>query len=476
METRQMLLASRYKAERRSRAPSTRTLEKWRGRASRRVALESRHDDAEKRAENRGSESLVEVLRSIGVAVEWSDHTLTLTPPDTLTLGGYRRAAATRTRSILMFIGPLLHRFDAFDIPQVGRMHARAALRASASLGAREIRRLDRSAHRPSSCEHKKLTVAEVVLYESSDTATINALLRAARHSGRERHQIRFRQLPGAGGLRIPECARGRRRWHRHDDAYGARRRRVDTNITYAVAEDPTDAMFFIAAAATTHSALTITRAPIEFLEVELSVLEQMGLAFTVTPTGVAENGITKLATSRSRLRHSPPFPEKIHARPYPGLNIDNLPFFAVIATQAEGTTMIHDWVYEKRAIYYTELDRFGADTLLLTRTAYRSPARGTCAAPSSCARRRSGPRPSSSSPRSLQRAAPCSGTSTASIADTKTWSPASPLSGHISKQLAGRLDSWYRVYGPSSARCFEGRLAFCSPCSREPHHHRRCT
>ena len=44
---------------------------------------------------------------------------------------------------------------------------------------------------------------------------------------------------------------------------------------------------------------------------------------------------------------------------------MDNLPFFAVIATQAKGTTMLHDWVYDKRAIYYTELDRLGATTLL---------------------------------------------------------------------------------------------------------------
>ena len=56
---------------------------------------------------------------------------------------------------------------------------------------------------------------------------------------------------------------------------------------------------------------------------------------------------------------------EKVYARPYPGLNIDNLPFFAVIATQAEGQTLIHDWVYEKRALYFTELDKLGAETVL---------------------------------------------------------------------------------------------------------------
>ncbi|MEK7095192.1 MAG: UDP-N-acetylglucosamine 1-carboxyvinyltransferase, partial [Patescibacteria group bacterium] len=56
---------------------------------------------------------------------------------------------------------------------------------------------------------------------------------------------------------------------------------------------------------------------------------------------------------------------EKIHSQPYPGINMDNLPFFAVIATQAHGQTFIHDWTYEERAIYYKELDKLRADTLL---------------------------------------------------------------------------------------------------------------
>ena len=51
---------------------------------------------------------------------------------------------------------------------------------------------------------------------------------------------------------------------------------------------------------------------------------------------------------------------------PFPGLNIDNLPFFAVIAACAEGSTLIHDWVYEGRAIHLTDLTRLGADVRLL--------------------------------------------------------------------------------------------------------------
>ena len=115
-----------------------------------------------------------------------------------------------------------------------------------------------------------------------------------------------------------------------------------------------------------TGSAITIAAAPIEFLEVELLILEKMGLNFRLSETRLSENGITKLVDISIEPSELVAVPEKIHPRPYPGLNIDNLPFFAVIATQAKGTTLIHDWVYEKRAIYYTELDRLGANTSLL--------------------------------------------------------------------------------------------------------------
>ena len=57
---------------------------------------------------------------------------------------------------------------------------------------------------------------------------------------------------------------------------------------------------------------------------------------------------------------------DKIHPMPFPGLNIDNLPFFAVIAAVAEGQTLLHDWVYENRAIYLVELNKLGGEVKLL--------------------------------------------------------------------------------------------------------------
>jgi UDP-N-acetylglucosamine 1-carboxyvinyltransferase len=56
---------------------------------------------------------------------------------------------------------------------------------------------------------------------------------------------------------------------------------------------------------------------------------------------------------------------DKIHANLYPGINIDNLPFFVPIAIKARGQTLIHDWFYEVRMIYMTELNRLGANVTL---------------------------------------------------------------------------------------------------------------
>lgn len=308
---------------------------------------------------------LIEVLLSVGVSVEWRGSSVIITPPAHIALDTIDRAAAMRTRSILMFIGPLIHVFKKFELPQsggctLGLRSARPHLMALEKFGVRITASSDNY-----QIAHKKLAPAEVVLYESSDTATINALFAAARIHGTStikyasaNYQVQevcgFLKMLGIG---IEGAGTTTLTIHGVKD--------IATDVSYSVAEDPTDAMFFISAAAVTDSPITIVAAPIEFLEVELFLLEKMGLEFLISNKRVSENGITKLVDIRIKPSRLVAFPEKIHARPYPGLNIDNLPFFAAIATQARGTTLIHDWVYEKRAIYYTELDRLGAHTNL---------------------------------------------------------------------------------------------------------------
>jgi hypothetical protein len=173
--------------------------------------------------------------------------------------------------------------------------------------------------------------------------------------------------------------------------------RQINTDVEFAPSEDPIEAMSLITAAIVTESEVEIRRAPIEFLEIELAILAEMGLDFTLGEEYVAPTATPAWSTSPSGRPHASPI-DKIHPMPFPGLNIDNLPFFAVIAATAQGKTVIHDWVYENRAIYLTELNRLGARVQLLDphRVIVEGPTRG--AASRSSARRRYDPRSASCS------------------------------------------------------------------------------
>ncbi len=69
----------------------------------------------------------------------------------------------------------------------------------------------------------------------------------------------------------------------------------IDVDVDYAPSEDPIEAMSLLAAAIVTSSSITIRRAPIEFLEVELAKLEEMGFRYSLSDEYLAANGRTRL-------------------------------------------------------------------------------------------------------------------------------------------------------------------------------------
>ncbi|MGZ4591258.1 MAG: UDP-N-acetylglucosamine 1-carboxyvinyltransferase, partial [Actinomycetes bacterium] len=205
-----------------------------------------------------------------------------------------------------------------------------------------------------------------IVLTERGDTVTENALMAAARHDG-------VTTIRNASpNYMVQDLCFYLQRLGVQVDGVGTTTLtvhgvpQIDVDVDYAPSEDPVEAMSLLTAAIVTDSEITIRRAPIEFLEIELAVLEEMGLDYVRSEEYLADNGHTRLVdltTRRSTLR-SPI--DKIHPMPFPGLNIDNLPFFALIAAVADGSTLIHDWVYENRAIYLCELNKLGANVRLL--------------------------------------------------------------------------------------------------------------
>lgn len=308
---------------------------------------------------------IIEVLESVGVRVEWKGNSIVITPPKKFSLGKINVEAARRTRSIVMFIGPLIHLLPKFSLPQSG----------GCKLGSRTVKPhfyalekfgVDITTTEDTYDVAAKLTSPdEIILYESGDTVTENALFAAALTPSTT--VIKY----ASANYMVQEVCAFLTKLGVTIEGVGTTTLTVTgvpsikMDVEYTLSEDPTDSMFFLAAAIVTNSAITITRCPIDFLELELLKLEKMGFKYKKSKPYLSHNNVTKLVDITTQPSKLVALHEKIHPSVYPGLNIDNLPFFAVIATQAEGQTLIHDWVYEKRAIYFTELDKLGADTVL---------------------------------------------------------------------------------------------------------------
>lgn len=307
---------------------------------------------------------MIEVIQSIGVSVKWIDNDLEIELKK-IDLKKINRASAEKTRSIIMLIGPLVHFFKKFSLPHSG----------GCKLGKRTV-----TPHffalenfgvnietKTSSYEvsYDKLKPAEFALYESGDTVTENALMVAALVPGKT--TIKF----ASANYQVQDLCFFLESLGVKIEGIGTTTltvhglKEINKDITYHLAEDPIETMFFIAVAAITKSGITIERCPIDFLEIELLKLKKMGFKYKILKKYKALNGMTNLVDIRTYPSSLVALPDKIESRPYPGLNIDNLPYFAIIATQAEGQTLIHDWVYENRAIHYKEIDKLGCDTIL---------------------------------------------------------------------------------------------------------------
>ena len=318
---------------------------------------------------------IIEVLESIGVKCHWQNRhrDLEIISPRELKLDEMDIEAARRTRSIIMFLGPLLHRYKRFHIPyaggcSLGTRTVEPHIQALKSFGLDVDAECNSGFYEVSVREEtlQKYTDRYIVLTERGDTVTENVLMAAALSPGKttivgalpnymvqdlcfflEKLGVK---ISGIGTTTL--TVRGRAN--------------INEDIEYYLSEDPIEAMSFIAAALVTHSEITILRAPIEFLEIELEVLKSMGARIDKTPEYASANGRTRLVdlTVKKSDLHAPV--DKIHPMPFPGLNIDNLPFFSVIAAVATGRTLIHDWVFENRAIYTTELANLNVKVELL--------------------------------------------------------------------------------------------------------------
>jgi len=309
---------------------------------------------------------VIEIIESIGVSVKWIDNnSVLITPPTKFNLDKINVESAVKTRSVIMLIGPLIHILPSFSIPhasgcKLGKRTISAHTYALEDLGVKI-----KTTNNEYKIESKKLKSSDIVMYEAGDTAGENILMAASKING-----ITTIKFTSANymvqeicffleklGVKIEGIGTSTLVIHGIKD--------INIDVEYSNSEDPIESMMFISAAITTDSELKILRCPIDFLSLELEKLKRMGLKYKITKKYKSYNERTNLVDLHIFPSKLKALEDKIHACPYPGINMDNLPFFVPIAIRAKGQTMIHDWVYENRAIYFTELNRLGASVTL---------------------------------------------------------------------------------------------------------------
>jgi len=275
------------------------------------------------------------------------------------------KAAARKTRTVIMLIGPLIHHFKQFKIPyaggcELGKRTVQPHLYALEEFG---IDVFTKTGHYNVMAD-KHLPKRTVVLYESGDTTTENALMAAAGFDGETVIKM------ASANYMVQDLCFFLRKLGVKIDGIGTTTLRIrgvknpKKNISYSPSEDPVEAMTFVAAAVTTNSQITIRRVPIDFMELELLKLEKMGVKHSRGELFKADNGQTDLVDI-TIFKHNGQLTaakEKIYGRPFPGINIDHVPYFVPIAATTTGRTLIHDWIYESRALMYTEMKKIGVE------------------------------------------------------------------------------------------------------------------
>ncbi len=306
---------------------------------------------------------IIEVLESIGVKCRWLDNNdLELIPPKRLRFEDMDIEAAKKTRTVIMFLGPLMHQYANFKLPfaggcSLGTRTVEPHMTGLAPFGLHVVATTDCYL---ATTAAKKIDKT-IILTERGDTVTENVIMAAALYDG----EVTIRNASPNYmvqdvcffleklGVKIEGIGTTILKIH------GVKS--IDKTVEYYPSEDPIEAMSLVAAGVVTNSEITIKRVPIEFMELEMAILSSMKLDYTQSDEYLARNGKTRLVDITLKKSSLIAPKDKLHCMPFPGVNIDNLPFLGLCATVAEGRTLVHDWTYENRAIYFTELTKLNA-------------------------------------------------------------------------------------------------------------------
>ncbi len=297
--------------------------------------------------------AFLRILSNLGADISFENNTVTLNATRVQT-SNIDEHLVKHMRASILLLGPLLGRFKEARLAYpggcvLGKRSVHAHVHALTRLGA-ELIESDEEIHLTAQALHP----GKIIMAEASVTATENALMTAVtipglteiRWAAMEPHVQDLCHFLIKMGARIDGVGTHTLTVHGGQPLHG---------VEYSVTPDYLEAGTLALAAVLTNGDVVLQNCPVGDLDSFWEKLEEVGAKFTLEGSTVHV------------LPHGPLTAiEKLQTSVYPGFATDLQAPFAVLLTQCEGESRLHETLFEGRLNYLAELERMGAETQIL--------------------------------------------------------------------------------------------------------------
>ncbi len=317
---------------------------------------------------------MIKLVSSLGAKVTWLGERKVKIEAKEIDLSKMDNSLVSRMRSSVLILGPLLARLKSVEINHpggclIGTRSIDAHLDAFVEMGADvEISQVgayfdkekekEQSAYSDKTNLYKirvkdELAGQEIVLNEFSVTGTENALMAAAltpkktviKIAACEPHVQELASFLSKMGVKIDGIGSHTITIQGKKDLKGA-----DHFISY----DYVEAGTYILMALASPGKVKINNVPVKYLDLFFKKIRSSGGKFEI----LSDSSVMAEKSDDLKIK-------KIQALPYPGIPTDLQSIFGVLATQAQGLTLIHDPLYDGRLKYLEELNKMGAEIVI---------------------------------------------------------------------------------------------------------------
>ncbi len=304
-------------------------------------------------------QTMGKLLSDIGVSIEKLDpHTWRVHAHDVRT-SELSAKLFGRIRGSITLAGPMLARMGAVHLPRpggdvIGRRRVDTHLLTLSALGA------DVDADGSFRLHGERLHGADILLDEASVTATENAIMAATLASGTTIIRNAASE-PHVQDLCHMLCRLGAQIEHIGSNTLTIHGVKRLSGGEYTIGPDYMEVGSYIALAAVTGGELLIKDAAPEHLRMVALVFERLGVRFEArgndvfVPAGQSLTIVPDIGGAVPAIKDAP----------WPGFPADLMSVTIVLASQAQGTVLIHEKMFESRLYFVDQLIALGARIIL---------------------------------------------------------------------------------------------------------------